>query len=173
MNRFALIVMLVGTCLPSALAAADAPTVWWRTTGGEVIEDTDPISGKLACSLYIYDEDRAAIISWRADEPAWLSISNPAWNFGETGRDVTLAVEIGDNWLDHGPTPNIRARGYKTVLTMPLSRPVEGLLQGAKQIRAVPEGSDPPATIAVNSAKMPALLQKGVDRCRKVLRARG
>jgi hypothetical protein len=143
-------------------------TDWWRTGGAAVVEYR-ATQGETACSLFLYTDDRAAIVTWGRSGAKEISFEDRGWQF-TTDQPIAVAVRVGDAWLGD-PAGDDRLRLVASVrqeqLSVPLGQPVEGLLRSAAKVTV--RLPDREMSVDVDRRKMPALLS-AVERCRSTLR---
>ena len=153
--------MLVLLFIMTSMADAKQ-TVWWHTSGSAVMKLDN------ACSLFIYNKDQAAIVSWQADGSEMLAFQDQQLHFQDNDR-LAVAIRIDDHFL----TGDLVGSGSGNILTVPLAAPIDGFLPEAKEIevKMAKAGIDTERTISVDTAKMPALL-RAVEKCRAVLHRR-
>ena len=141
---------------------------WWRTPGAAVVEHTHGV-GETACSLFFYDRDYAAVVTWSKGDAKEISFYDSNWRF-QGDHPVSVAVRVGETWLggpaDRSP-PHLLASADQERLTIPISEPVENLLRNAQRITV--QLADSERSIDVNHHRMPTLL-RAVNRCRAALK---
>ena len=149
--------LIIALLMPS-LAVADA--VWWRTSGGAVLQ-----VGK-TCSLVVDNTTKAAIITWTKE--GMLNIAFQGTQLEPQHYDVQ--VRIGDTWLNHNllmPAEVYVSHDKQTLLTVPITEPVEELLRNAGQIAVLM--ADREIIVEINRSKMPVLLM-ATAKCRTQLK---
>jgi len=156
------------TVVSTGAAHAASETDWWRTNGAAVVEYR-PAADEPACSLFIYNKDYAAVVTWEKAGPKDISFYHSDWQFRSDGP-VSVAVRLGDFWL--GPTvaqdpPRLAAIADQGRLSVPVNEPVEDMLRNASRITV--QLADRETSIDVDRPKMPVLLA-AVNRCRAALR---
>ena len=156
------------TVVSTGAAHAASETDWWRTNGAAVVEYR-PAADEPACSLFIYNKEYAAVVTWEKAGPRDISFYHSDWQFA-SDRPVSVAVRLGDFWL--GPTvaqspPRLVAMAEQGRVSVPVNEPVEDLLRNASRITV--QLADHETSIDVDRPKMPVLLA-AVNRCRAALR---
>jgi hypothetical protein len=123
----------------------------------------------LACSLFFYDKDSAAVVAWSKGDTKEISFYDSNWRF-EGDHPVSVAVRLGETWLggpaDRSP-PHLLASADQERLSIPISEPVENLLRNAERITV--QLADSERSIDVNHRRMLTLL-RAVNRCRAALK---
>jgi hypothetical protein len=149
-------------------AYAAAETDWWRTNGAAVVEYRTG-SDEAACSLFLYNKENAAVVTWKKSGPEDISFYHSDWQF-ETDHPLSVGVRLGDFWLGsaaaHDP-PQLTAIADQGRLSVPVNEPVDGLLRNASRITV--QLADHETSIDVDRPKMPVLLA-AVNRCRAALK---
>ncbi|HZC96662.1 MAG TPA: hypothetical protein VE267_11150 [Bradyrhizobium sp.] len=150
----------------AALGASE--TDWWRTNGAAVVQHQSGDSGT-ACSLFLYNKDDAAVVTWDRTAVREISFYDSGWRFA-ADQPVPVAVRLGDSWLgapgEQAP-PHLMASADQGRLSVPVTEPVENLLRNAARITV--RVTDQETSIDVDRPKMPALLA-AVERCRATLK---
>ena len=143
-------------------------TDWWRTNGAAVVQH-EYRDGGTACSLFLYNRDDAAVVTWDKAAVKEISFYDGNWRFA-ANQAVPVAVRLGNSWLGT-PTaqapPQLMASADQGRLSVPVTEPVENLLRNAARITV--QVTDRETSIDVDRPKMPALLA-AVERCRAMLR---
>jgi hypothetical protein len=143
-------------------------TDWWRTNGAAVVQHRTALD-EAACSLFVYNKDYAAVVTWGKASAREISFYHSDWQFG-ADQPISVAVRLGESWLG-APAPqnppHLTATAVQGRLSVPVSQPVEDLLRNATRITV--QLADHEASIDVDRPKMPALLA-AVDRCRATLK---
>jgi hypothetical protein len=161
-----LVLIAAASLLPGAVTSAKQ-TDWWRTRGAAVVEH-DVAGGEPACSLVLYDQEQAAIVTWEADDRKSVAFDDTRWHL-PAHQPVQIAVQIGDTWLGNPPDPgkpNLTASANQQLVSVTVQQPIEGVLHNATQITATMP--DRGLSVNVNHGKMPRLLA-AVHRCRGAL----
>ncbi|MGA8197037.1 MAG: hypothetical protein WB902_27165 [Acetobacteraceae bacterium] len=166
--------LLFGAIVAVPMIASSHPvlcaseTDWWRTTGAAVVEHRTALD-EAACSLFVYNKDDAAVVTWGKTGAREISFYHSDWQFG-TDQPISVAVRLGEAWLG-APAPqnppHLMAIAVQGRLSVPVSQPVEDLLRNATRITV--QLADHETSIDVDRPKMPALLA-AVDRCRATLK---
>jgi hypothetical protein len=163
----AAIVDLAVIALSSPVQCA-SETDWWRTNGAAVVEHRNS-GGEAACSLFFYNKDDAAVVTWGKANAKEISFYDNDWRF-QANQPVSVAVRLGENWLG-GPAnqnpPHLIAYADQARLSVPVKEPMEALLRNATRISV--KLADHETSISVDRPKMPALLT-AVERCRSILK---
>jgi hypothetical protein len=158
-------VIIIATSSPVECAVE---TDWWRTSGAAVVEHRNRV-GEAACSLFLYNNTDAAVVTWGKANIREISFYDNDWRF-QGNQPISVAVRLGETWLggpaDQNP-PHLIGYADQERLSVPVSEPMETLLRNATRISV--QLADHETTIDVNRPKMPALLA-AVERCRTVLR---
>ena len=95
------VIFAVSAIANSSPATCASETDWWRTNRAAVVEHPYR-AGEFACSLFIYDKDYAAVVTWRKANPKEISFYDSEWRF-QTDHEVPVAIRLGETWLG-GPT---------------------------------------------------------------------
>jgi hypothetical protein len=143
-------------------------TDWWRTNGAAVVQHRYRDS-ETACSLFLYNKDDAAVVTWGKATAKEISFYDDNWRF-QTNEPVPVAVRLGESWLgapDAKTPPHLMASADQGRLSVPVNEPVENLLRTATRITV--QLTDQATSIDVDRPKMPALLA-AVERCRENLK---
>jgi hypothetical protein len=149
-------------------AEGASETDWWRTNGAAVVEYPTRPDGA-ACSLFVYNKEYAAVVTWSKAAPREISFYHSDWQF-EAGQPVSVAVRLGEAWLGAPASqnpPRLTALAVQGHLSVPVNQPVDDLLRSAARITV--QLADHEASIDVDRPKMPVLLA-AVDRCRANLK---
>jgi hypothetical protein len=149
-------------------AKGASETDWWRTNGAAVVEYPNGPDGA-ACSLFVYNKEYAAVVTWAKAGPKEISFYHSDWQF-EAGQPVSVAVRLGESWLGAPASrnpPHLTALGVQGRLSVPVNQPLDDLLRNAARITV--QLADHEASIDVDRPKMPVLLA-AVDRCRANLK---
>lgn len=137
-------------------------TVWWHTSGGAVMQLDN------ACSLFMYNKEQAAIVSWQTDGSEMIAFQDKEFRF-QNGDRLAVAIRIDDHFL----SGNLVGSGKGNILEVPLAAPIDDFLPEAKEIeiKMANANIDTEKTVQVNTAKMPALLS-AVEKCRAMVHRR-
>jgi len=130
-----------------------ADTVWWRTKGATVVQT------KNVCSLYIYDNERAAIFTWNKNGTESVAIDDSRLHLDGV---IVADIQIGDTWLE-----GRQAIGERTMIAMQIEQPIVDLLRNATQLTVIVPNDQ--IVINLTPEKMPPLLT-AVGKCQAVLR---
>jgi hypothetical protein len=143
-------------------------TDWWRTNRAAVVEHRYG-ADQTACSLFLYNKDYAAVVTWGKANVKEISFYDSDWRF-QANHPIPVAVRLGETWLggraDTSP-PQLMASADEGRLSVPVGGDVEDLLRNAAQITL--QLTDSETSIDIDRAKMPALLA-AVERCRTTLK---
>jgi hypothetical protein len=167
LSRSLALIGVVGVIAWSTPVKSAPETDWWRTDGAAVVQYS--LAGEDACSLFLYDRDRAVILTWGKAGTREISFNNSGWSF-QANQPIAVAVQIGATWLGSsvsGDPPKLTASASREQLSVPLVQPVAGLLRDATQI--IVKLPDRKMSVDVDRRKMPKLL-KAVGRCRRALK---
>lgn len=149
-------------------ATCASETDWWRTNGAAVVQHQYR-DGETACSLFLYNKEDAAVVTWGKATVKEITFYDGNWRF-QANQPVPVAIRLGESWLG-APTaqtpPHLLASADQGRLSVPVSEPVENLLRTATRITV--QWTDQETTIDVDRPKMPALLA-AVERCRANLK---
>ena len=164
--------VLLLTCAASFLSlstpARCAQIDWWRTNGAAVVEHQYD-GGGVVCSLFLYNKDLAAVVTWGKTDTKEISFYDDDWRF-QADQVVSVGVRIGAGWLgnpsDRAP-PILMAVGGSGRLSVPISLSVDDLLRTAAQITLRLNNGQ--MSIDIDQHKMPVLLT-AVERCRASLK---
>jgi hypothetical protein len=143
-------------------------TDWWRTNGAAVVQHPYRDGGP-ACSLFLYNKDDAAVITWGKGTAKEISFYDGNWRF-QANQSVDVAIRLGESWLGTPAVqtpPHLMAFADQGRLSVPITEPVENLLRNAARITV--QLTDQETSIDVDRPKMPTLLA-AVERCRATLR---
>jgi hypothetical protein len=166
--------MIAGTVIAAALIASSSPaesaseTDWWRTNGAAVVQHQYRDGGTV-CSLFLYNKDDAAVVTWGKTTAREISFYDGNWRF-QANQSVPVAVRLGESWLGAQAAqtpPHLMASADQGRLSVPVTEPVENLLRSATRITL--QLTDQQTSIDVERPKMPALLA-AVERCRAALK---
>jgi hypothetical protein len=163
---FALIGLAIALWSHSAECARE--TDWWRTAGAAVVEHQEG-NNETVCSLFFYNNDNAAVVTWGKAQVRDISFYDQNWRFSDD-QQIPVAVRIGETWLGHTTDrsrPYLVASADQERLSVPIQAPAEELLRNTPQITV--QLGDRELSVGVARGKMPALL-KAVERCRAVLK---
>jgi hypothetical protein len=152
----------------SSPAKCASETDWWRTNGAAVVQHPYR-AGETACSLFLYNKDDAAVVTWGKTTAKEISFYDDSWRF-QSNQPVSVAVRLGEFWLGAPAAqtpPHLMASADQGRLSVPVNEPVENLLRTATRITVQLAGQE--TSIYVERPKMPALLS-AVERCRASLK---
>lgn len=158
-------VIIVGWLRPAHCAPE---TDWWRTDGAAVVEYGNAVGGTV-CSLFLYNGNEAAVVTWGKTSAKGISFYDDSWRF-QPNQPVSVAVRVGATWLGDSSgrgAPNLMAVADQRQLSVPISQTMEDLLQNAAHITMLSGSIE--ISIDVDQQKMPALL-RAVERCRAALK---
>ncbi len=147
--------MILSLLLASYLTITPiADTIWWNTAGGRVVGHKDEHGS--SCTLFLTNSDGTISFTWEPDKQTFMSIIKPDWQFADS--DVSVAVRIGDVWLDNGNgSPNIEAIESKSSVLFQLNQSVDDLLHSSDQIQVI-VGTDAYFQMSLPNGKMNALM---------------
>jgi hypothetical protein len=152
----------------SSPAECASETDWWRTNGAAVVQHRYRDS-ETACSLFLYNKDDAAVVTWGKSTAKEISFYDDNWRF-PANQSVPVAVRLGESWLgapDAKTPPHLMASADQGRLSVPVNEPVENLLRTSTRISV--QLTDQETSIDLDRPKMPALLA-AVQRCRENLK---
>jgi hypothetical protein len=159
--------LIAAASLFAAFATSAKQTEWWRTGGGAVIEH-DSGDGRRECSLFLYDQRQATIVTWHADDRKEIVFNDASWQL-PAHQIVPIAVRIGEAWLGDPPDPgqpNLTASTDQQLVVVSVQQPIEDALRHATRITVTMPGRA--LSMAVNHRHMLRLL-RAVRRCRATL----
>lgn len=166
--KFYRLAVLSLVCFAAAAHADTGRQIdWWRLPGAAVVEYADARQGRV-CSLFLYNRDTAAVMTWNRNDDREISLYNNNWHFAP-GQPVDVAIQIGNTWLDTpgNNTPSaLPAAADANHVTVGVAAPVETLLQHADGITAKLGGQD--MSLSVAHAQMRQLVH-ALHRCRAVV----
>lgn len=147
-----IVIIGLAMLLPSQINnIADKQIIWWRSSGGVVVQDST------TCSLVLAGQRDMVIISWDKE-----SIESIAFTGPESVTDQTPAFVRIDSTVI-GET-NLNSNGIAILLT---GRDIDDLLRDASQISA--DITEHPFVIPINHSKIDGLMAAR-DKCRAALR---
>lgn len=154
--------MLAATVLATALLQPTGDTVWWRTQGAEVSQQSD----QNVCSLYVFKPEKAVGFMWDKKAFTGLVFFDEKWNF--KASETKAAVRIDNRWISANSDADwFRATEEKNALMVPIRYyPVENLLRHAGSVSVRHQTGE--LDIALDPQRMPQLLD-AVDNCRRHL----
>jgi hypothetical protein len=159
---------LIATASLFAASATNAKqTEWWHTSGAAVIEHESG-DGPPACSLFLYDQRQATIVTWHADDRKEIIFNDASWQL-PVHQLVPIAVRIGKAWLGDPPDPgrpNLTASTDRQLVSVSVQQPIEDILRDATSIAATMP--DRALSMAINHRNMLRSLA-AVHRCRATL----
>jgi hypothetical protein len=167
-NHLLAVIVAASVIVSSSPAECASETDWWRTKGAAVVEHQYRDGGN-ACSLFIYNRDDAAVVTWGKANAREISFYDDNLRF-PANQTVPVAVRFGESWLGAPSVqtpPHLMASADQGRLSVPVNEPVENLLRHATQITVLL--TDQETSIDVDRPKMPALLA-AVERCRATLK---
>jgi hypothetical protein len=167
-NHLLTIIVAAPVIASSSPAHCASETDWWRTNGAAVVQHPYGV-GETACSLFLYNRDDAAVITWGKTTAKEISFYDDNWRF-QANQPVSVAVRLGDSWLGAQTArtpPHLSASADQGRLSVPVNEPVENLLRTATRITV--QLTNQETSIDVDRPKMPALLA-AVQRCRAKLK---
>jgi hypothetical protein len=148
-----------------ATPVKDQDTVWWNTTGANVIEHRD--ANGSVCSLAMFDNKTNILITWQAKAEAELvTVINPVLSFTDMQK-LPIAIQIGNDWLLNQDTMLLDATAHGNSLSFTLEQPIEPHLQAATQIRIVTGNND--IILPLKASKMRDLLEH-LHQCREMIK---
>lgn len=143
------------------LATPVADTVWWRTTGGTVIQHAN--GDRETCTLTLEDNQTQFAFVWHQGLPPSIMVAQTTWNL-TPDTTTTVAMRIGDAWLGNGNgAPNLTAMTGRSSLMIIPEQPVDGLLSSADVVEVRTRVSQ--AGVQLAPTKMTALLA-ALRQCR-------
>lgn len=138
--------------------------LWWRTPGGEVTEHRDRTTAD--CTLRLDSDAGSLAFIWARTLPTRVVVEKPGWTIAPD-RITTVAIRIGDVWLDGGDgTPNIPAMTGSSAVMLVLNRSIDTQLQTASDFTI--NAPDIRFGIRLTRLKMQALLT-ALDKCRQAI----
>lgn len=150
--------------IASLLLTPVADTVWWRTTGGSVIQHRE--RGQASCTLTLENESGRIEFVWEDSLPVHVTATQPDWMFS-SNQLTTVSVRIGDVWLDGGDgSPNIMAMTGQSALMFVLNQPVGDLLRAARGVAV--HTVDSRLEVTLDHRRMQDLAKR-LGRCREVI----
>ena len=154
--------MLAASIISATLLQPIGDTVWWRTEGAEVTQQSD----QKVCSLFVFQPAKAVGFLWDKKAFAGVVFFNDKWDFRPS--ETQAAVRIGDRWISENSDVDwFRATEEKNALMVPIRfYPVESLLRNAGSVSLRHEDAD--LDLLFDKRKMPQLLD-AVDNCRRHL----
>jgi hypothetical protein len=167
-NYLLTVIAAVPMIASSSIAECASETDWWRTNGAAVVQHPYRV-GEAACSLFLYNKDDAAVITWGKATAKEISFYDGNWRF-QSDQSVSVAVRLGEFWLGTQtahPPPHLLASAEQGRLSVPIDQPVENLLRTATRITV--QLTDQETSIDLDRPKMPTLLA-AVERCRATLK---
>ena len=139
---------------------------WWRTDNAAVVSHRSG-DNRWLCSLFLYNNDNAVVISWGHDASVDLSFNSTSWQFRPAER-IPVEVAIGDAYLgqvDGSNLPSLIATADQEWLLVPLQQSIDNLLPQATKITL--EAPSHELSFDISKPKMSKLLL-AVKRCRAV-----
>jgi hypothetical protein len=123
------VAMLLSSLLVTPVAT---DTVWWRTGGGSVVQDSSGPVQK--CTLTLEEGTTRFAFVWHRGLPPAIMASQTDWNVAPN-TNIPVALRIGEVWLGHGNgAPNITAAtGFAAVMIVP-DQPLDSLLAAADTV---------------------------------------
>jgi hypothetical protein len=167
-NHLLAMIVAAPVIASSSPAECTSETDWWRTNGAAVVQHPYGV-GEAACSLFLYNREDAAVITWGKSTAKEISFYDDNWRF-PAKQPVSVAVRLGEFWLGAPAAqtpPHLTASADQGRLSVPVNEPVEILLRTATRITV--QLTDHETSIDVDRPKMPALLA-AVERCRASLK---
>ncbi len=167
-NHLLTMIVAAPVIASSSPAQCASETDWWRTSGAAVVQHLYR-SGEIACSLFLYNKNDAAVVTWGKTTAKEISFYDDNWRF-PADQPVSVAVRLGEFWLGAPAAqtpPHLMASADQGRLSVPVNEPVENLLRSATRITV--QLTDQETSIDVDRPKMPALLA-AVERCRASLK---
>jgi hypothetical protein len=139
---------------------------WWRAENAAVVSyrNGDNVS---VCSLFLYNNDNAVVVSWGRDASVDLSFNSTSWQF-PPAEQIPVAVAIGDVWLgraDRPKVPSLMATADQEWLAVPLRQSIDDLLPQATKITLEAPSLD--LSFGISKPRMSKLLL-AVKRCRAI-----
>jgi hypothetical protein len=172
-HRLALIVLASIVASPaygkSDGTKAEHEIDWWRTENAAVVSRiVDNVS---VCSLFLYNNDNAVVISWGRDASVALSFNSTSWQF-RSAEQIPVAVAIGDAWLGRAgqsTVPSLMATANQDWLSVSLQQSIDDLLPRATTITLKAPSHD--LSFDIDRSKMSKLLL-AEKRCRSTVISR-
>lgn len=159
---------LVGAAAMAGDAGAAQQLDWWRTPGAAVVESHDVPQGAI-CSLFLYNRNAAAVVTWASNDSTDISFYNDDWHF-VPNQQLSVAVRVGSAWLGEGaandPAP-LTATTAADHFSVVVQQPLELLLRNANKVTA--KLADREMSVSVVPERMPKLLH-AVHRCRAAIK---
>jgi len=136
-----------------------ADTVWWRTSRAAVLQLSN------VCSLFVYNADQAAIITWNASGAESVALQDRRFRF-ETNARIAVVLRIDSTPI----SGDAIGTGTRNILTVPVQPNLDDVLLNGSTVNAriVVDGEVIEFNMELNE-KM-AVLMTAVGKCRTVLK---
>jgi len=118
------------------------------------------------CSLFVYNADQAAIVTWNAASTESVALQDKRFHFGAADR-VAVVLRIDEKTV----TSDATGIGSRNILTVPVQQPLDDLLLNATSLTAqiVADGELSDFHIDLKIERMSALMN-AVGKCRAGLK---
>lgn len=132
MSTLILLPVLVATTL---IITPAKETVWWKTTGSQVLENRDKDHAE--CTLWLHGTDGGVFFNWMQGGTLTALVVDQAWQFADNVK-LSVAIQIGDTWVsnEHGSTV-MDGIGHDMSINFTLSRPIDEMLRTADHVRVL------------------------------------